>query len=194
MAFRVKVSADAVLALQQLRDRAPSYAGRIVEAQADITKEHYVQNLSGVPFTSETGSHIINKRTGRAVASVQIQYPYGSPYKARLFAAAFTQYASNPERYNYLSILEYGRGPIIPRYTPSALGGNPGGARLAIPGGGHFLVTGQGGFRGATGSYRFVRAIGPMEGKHPLGAAIASSQPEVEAATNEIISEAIAQQ
>lgn len=149
----------------------------VLEAGQNHAKEH----LSGVPFTSSTGTHTINKRTGHGAASVQVQYPYGSPFRGRIFAFASTQYADNPEAYNYLAILEGGRGEIRPRYTSSVLNGNPKQAALTIPGGSNYLIQGQGEFRGMTGNYKFVKYIGPMEGKGWLEAAIDKTSEEVPA-------------
>ncbi len=179
MAFRVSVNVSASNQLgsigQQIEARIPGILKDVLDAIA----HQAVQNLSGVPFQSETGTHTIQKRTGKGAASVQVQYPYGSPYKGRVFASAFTQYGDNSERWDYLSILEFGRGEIRPKYTSSAKSGS-GRARLAIPGGSVQLVQGQGGFRGVTGRYRFVKSIPPMEGKYWMAAAAEAAKPEIQ--------------
>lgn len=159
--------------------------GQVVEPilrdATNLVKQYAVQNLSGVPFASETGTHIINKRTGRGAASIQVQLPYGSPYKARLFAYAATQqYGGNPETYNYLKILETGRGEVKPKYTPSMKAGRNDRARIVIPGGSHELVFGVNGFRGATGRYRFLKSLPPMEGKYWLKSAKQQAEPEMQ--------------
>jgi hypothetical protein len=166
-------------------------AQQIVADSADLIAEYGKQNLSGVPFTSKTGTHTIQKRTGRGAASVTAQYPYGSPFKARVFANAFTRYADNPDEINYLAVLEYGRGEIRPKYTPSAARGDFARARLTIPGGPHGLVNGQGGFRGVSGRYSFVKTIPPMAGKFWMEAAATAAGPEIEAQANTLIDETL---
>lgn len=184
MAYRVNVRAiagDAVLRqLQQFRAEMPEFLGGLVRDSVDEIQKQAVQNLSGVPFESRTGTHTIHKRTGKAAASVQYQYPYGSPFRARLFASAKTRYADNPEEYDYLSILEYGRGEIKPKYTPSMRNGMPQRAALTIPGGSMQFSQGQHGFRGVSGRYRFVKRIPPMEGKYWMESAVQTVAPDLE--------------
>ena len=188
MAFRVwlKLDTGAAQRLRAMKDGAGELGQQIVADAADITKEYTVQNLSGVPFTSQTGTHIINKRTGRGAASVQVQHPYGSPFRARLFASAMSSYADNPP-VNYLYILEHGRGEVRPKYTPAMQEGRSSAARLVIPGGQHYLVSGQNGFRGQSGYYRFVRRLPPMEGKHWMQAAAQAATPEIQSHSNELV-------
>jgi len=183
MAYRVTFNIDdqAIARLRDLKSRAAAVVAPIVSESLDVVKEYMVQNLSGVPFTSKTGTWTINKRTGRGAAAVQVQYPYGSPFRGRIFASVMTSYGGNPESYNYLDILERGRGEIVPKYTPSMQSGNPQNARLTIPGGSHNLVFGQSGFRGISGRYRFVKRIPPMEGRYWAEAAVASAQDDVQA-------------
>lgn len=164
---------------QNVRQRIDAAIAPIMRDALESIANHAKQNLSGVPFTSKTGTHVINKRSGKGAASVQVQYPYGSPYKGRVFASALSQYPGNPESVNYLAVLEYGRGEIRPKYTPSMKNGRPGAARLTIPGGPFNLVSGQSGFRGQTGRYRFIKSIPPMEGKYWLEAAAKSAQKEL---------------
>jgi hypothetical protein len=161
----------------------------ILRDGSNLIKQYAVQNLSGVPFQSRTGSHTINKRSGRGAASVQVQYPYNSPYQSRIWADARTRYANNPEEYNYLKVLEEGRGEIRPKYTSTARRGFVSRAALTIPGGPYNLVSGQNGFRGATGNYRFVRSIKPMAGKYWLEAAMAKAQPEIEEMATQYIAD-----
>jgi len=152
-----------------------------------LVEHQAVQNLSGVPFQSKTGSHTIEKRTGKAAASVRAQVPYGAPNRGRIFASAKSQYPGNPD-VDYLQILEYGRGEIRPKYTPSMLAGRSDRARLAIPSpGGRMLVSGSGGFRGRTGEYRMVRRIPPMEGKYWMEAAAQAATPEIEELARSLI-------
>lgn len=188
--YRVKLNIDPnqIAALRSLKTNLPGAAGEIVRDAATVLQHHYVQNLSGVPFESQTGPQIIRKQTGKSAASVQVQAPYGSPYSARVYASSPTAYPGNPERYNILKILETGRGEIIPKYTKGAREG--GRAALTIPSsGGQFLAQGQGGFRGMSGNYRFVRYIRPMVGKYPLQAAISTAKPEIEEVIRDGLSE-----
>lgn len=187
MAYRIRlnISDRSLDRLRQAHGAVDQVFGPLVRDSLDLAKEYAAQNLSGVPFTSRTGTHTINKRTGKGVASLQVQAPYGSPFKGRLFASAKTRYANNPETYDYLAILEYGRGEIRPKYTPAARAGMQGRARLTIPGGGQQLVSGQNGFRGASGRYRFVGRIPPMEGKFWMAAAAESAGPDIAALANQ---------
>jgi hypothetical protein len=180
-------------ALSRFKGAVPQLAQQIVKDSADLLVEYGKQNLSGVPFSSQTGTHTIQKRTGRGAASVQSQYPYGSPFRARVFASALTRYADNPEEWNYLAILEYGRGEIRPKYTPSAARGDFARSRLAIPGGPHQLVNGAGGFRGMSGRYSFVKTIPPMEGKFWMAAAATAAGPELEENANQLTLDALQQ-
>jgi hypothetical protein len=179
--YRVKLNIDPaqITALTRIKQGLGSAGTEIVRDAATVLQHHYVQNLSGVPFESKTGPQIIRKQTGKSAASVQVQAPYGSPYSARIYASSPTGYPGNPDRYNILEILETGRGEIIPKYTKGARSG--GRAALTIPSaGGQFLAQGQGGFRGMSGNYRFVKFIGPMTGKYPLQSAIRTAKPEIE--------------
>ncbi len=188
--YRVKLNIDPAQTkgLQNARRNLAGVAGEIVRDAATVLQHHYVQNLSGVPFQSSTGPHIIRKQTGKSAASVQVQAPYGSPYSARVYASSPTGYPGNPERYNILEILETGRGEIIPKYTKGARSG--GRAALTIPSaGGRFLAQGQGGFRGMSGNYRFVKYIRPMTGKRPLEAAVRTATPEIEELIRDGLSE-----
>lgn len=182
MAYRVTITAKTELltSLRHARDGVDSLFGGLVRDGADLLQKQAVQNLSGVPFTSKTGTHTIQKRTGRTAAGVQYQHPYGSPFQARIFTSNMTRYADNPEEWDIAAILEYGRGEIKPKYTPSAKGGNPGRASLVIPGGPHALATGQKGFRGISGRYRFVRSIPPMAGKFWMEAAAETVMPQIQ--------------
>ena len=193
MAYRLSFDfkSDAFARIGRIKGELPRVAGAIVADSADLIAEYGKQNLSGVPFTSKTGTHTIQKRTGRGAASVIAQYPYGSPFRARVFASAKTRYANNPEEHDYLAILEYGRGEIRPKYTPSASRGDFARARLAIPGGPHQLVNGQSGFRGITGRYAFTKNIPPMEGKYWMAAAAQAAAPEIEALANAHIDDAL---
>jgi hypothetical protein len=195
MAYRVELGLNAATAQRfaQAREAADQFFVPLVRDALDILQGYAVQNLSGVPFTSQTGTHVIQKRTGRAAASVQVQAPYGSPYRGRLFASAKTKYADNPETYDYLSILEYGRGEVRPKYTPSAKAGFTSRARLAIPGGPHQLVTGEGGFRGVSGRYRFVKRLPPMAGKYWMQAAAEAAAPDIEDRVNRRVDEFLQQ-
>ena len=191
MAYRVefKIDQSQVRQLQALGQSIDQSVAPIVKDALNLIQQYAVQNLSGVPFSSETGNWTIQKRTGKGAASVQVQYPYGSPFKGRVFASAMTRYADNPEEYNYLAILEYGRGEVKPRYTPSMNGGDPGAARLAIPGGPFQLVGGQNGFRGITGRYRFVKSLKPMTGRRWMQAAVESATPEIPGIISDHLSE-----
>lgn len=195
MAYRVSFNfkTDAIDRLRSVKDALPQVGGAIVRDSADLIAEYAKQNLSGVPFTSRTGTHTIQKGTGRLAASVGTQYPYGSPFRARVFASAKTRYANNPEEYDYAAILEYGRGPITPRYTPSARAGNFARARLTIPGGSHNLVSGQSGFRGITGRYSFAKSIPPMEGKYWMEAAAQTATDEIHQNANDLLNDALQQ-
>ncbi|MBT9316296.1 HK97 gp10 family phage protein [Leptothoe spongobia] len=181
MAYRVQIrpKQEALDLFQSLKEGLPGVLREIVRDAADITAQYAKQNVSGVPFESETGTHTINKRSGQLAASIQYQHPYGSPFRARIFSSAKTRYADNPEEYDYGAILEYGRGEIVPRYTPSAKAGNTGQAKLTIPGGAHQLNSGTGGFRGVSGGYAFVSRIPPMEGKYWMQAAQKAAQPDI---------------
>jgi hypothetical protein len=195
MAYRIDFNfkAGPLEALNQFKGAVPQLAQAIVKDSADLLAEYGKQNLSGVPFTSSTGTHTIQKRSGRGAASVTAQYPYGSPYRARVFASALTRYANNPEEWDYLAILEYGRGEIRPKYTPAAARGDFARARLAIPGGPHQLVNGQGGFRGMSGRYSFMKSIPPMEGKFWMAAAATAAGPDLEQNANDRTDEALKQ-
>lgn len=182
MAYRVTIDLsgiESIQALAALQDQLPAIAARTVESAAERVATYGKQHLSGVPFTSRTGSHVIQKRTGRGAASVESQYPYGSPFTSRVFASAMTRYANNPEEWNYLAVLEYGRGEIRPKYTPSMIAGQPSRARLTIPGGPHQLVNGENNFRGISGRYSFARSIPPMAGKYWFEAAVERAKPEI---------------
>jgi len=182
MAYRVTVDLsgiESIQALAALREQLPAIAARTVEDAAERVATYGKEHLSGVPFTSRTGGHVIQKRTGRGAASVESQYPYGSPFKSRVFASAMTRYANNPEEWNYLAVLEYGRGEIRPKYTPSMIAGQPSRARLTIPGGPHQLVNGENNFRGISGRYSFARSIPPMSGKYWFEAAVERAKPEI---------------
>lgn len=182
MAYRITIDLggiESIQALAALRDQLPAIAARTVENAAERVATYGKEHLSGVPFTSRTGGHAIQKRTGRGAASVESQYPYGSPFKSRVFASAMTRYANNPEEWNYLAVLEYGRGEIRPKYTPSMIAGQPSRARLTIPGGPHQLVNGENNFRGISGRYSFARSIPPMAGKYWFEAAVERAKPEI---------------
>jgi len=182
MAYRVTVDLSNIKsfqALAELKEQLPAIAARTVEDAAERVATYGKEHLSGVPFTSRTGGHAIQKRTGRGAASVESQYPYGSPFKSRVFASAMTRYANNPEEWNYLAVLEYGRGEIRPKYTPSMIAGQPSRARLTIPGGPHQLVNGENNFRGISGRYSFARSIPPMAGKYWFEAAVERAKPEI---------------
>lgn len=195
MAYRIRLNiADATIQrFAKAAGAADQFFVPTVRDALDILKEHAVQNLSGVPFTSRTGTHTIQKRTGKGAASVQVQTPYGSPYRGRLFASAKTKYADNPETYDYLSILEYGRGEVKPKYTPSMRAGFESRARIVIPGGPHQLVNGEGGFRGISGRYRFLKRLPPMAGKYWMAAAAESATPDIEARVNRRVDEFLQQ-
>lgn len=175
---------ESLEALTALKAAVPEIAARTVEGGAERIATYGKEHLSGVPFTSRTGTHVIQKRTGRGAASVEAQYPYGSPYRSRVFASAMTRYANNPEEWNYLAVLEYGRGEIRPKYTPSMMRGQPGRARLTIPGGPHQLVNGENNFRGISGRYSFARTIPPMAGKFWFEAAVDRAKPEIREQVN----------
>lgn len=187
MAFRVDFNLDtaAIAQLREIEQGVERATAAIVEQSARVVKEYAVQNLSGVPFASETGTHTINKRTGKGAAAVQVQYPYGSPFRARIFASAKTRYGGNPEEWDYLSILEFGRGEVRAKYTPAAKAGR--GGALALPGGPHELVSGRDGFRGVTGRYRFVRSLPPMAGKYWMAAAAESAKADIPQVVNEAL-------
>jgi len=180
MAYRAKFSFD-MSALSSFREtgmKIEQIIAPLMQDAVDILHRQAVQNLSGVPFVSRTGTHTIHRRSGRAVASLQPQYPYGSPYKARVSANYKTRYAGNPNEYDILAILETGRGEIKPKYTSSAKAGS-GKARLTIPDGGAALAGGQKGFRGVTGRYAFVKSIPPMAGKYWMESATKTAQPQI---------------
>ena len=193
MAYRLNFDfkTDALSRLSQIKGELPRLAGAIVADSADLIAEYGKQNLSGVPFSSKTGTHTIQKRTGRGAASVVAQYPYGSPFRARVFASAKTRYANNPEEHDYLAILEYGRGEIRPKYTPAAARGDFARARLTIPGGPHQLANGRNGFRGVNGRYAFTKTIPPMEGKYWMAAAATAAAPEIEELANQHVNDAL---
>lgn len=193
MAYRLSFDfkSDAFARIGRIKGELPRVAGAIVADSAERIADYAKQNLSGEPFTSKTGTHTIQKRTGRGAASVIAQYPYGSPFRARVFASAKTRYADNPEVHDYLAILEYGRGEIRPKYTPSASRGDFARARLTIPGGPHALDEGKNGFRGQSGNYRFTKTIPPMEGKYWMAAAAQAAAPEIEALANAHIDDAL---
>lgn len=176
--YRVKFDISTQVNLRELERSLDRVVAPIMEDSLNLLKQYAVQNLSGVPYTYEGASYTIQKRSGMGAASVQIQYPYGSPFKGRVFASAMTRYDGNPEQYNYLGILEFGRGEVKPKYTPAMKAGHPERARLAIPVGPHELISGQRGFRGITGKYRFVKSLPPMEGKHWMAAAAEAAKPE----------------
>lgn len=181
MSYRISFQID-----NSLVERLRSAGGNIDSIIAPIMRDglasiqHYaVQNLSGVPFQSSSGSWSIQKRTGKGAASVQVQYPYGSPFSGRIFADSRAQYPGSPESINYLKVLEFGHGGIEPKYTPSMQNGKPGRARLTLPGGNIPLVNGQGGFRGVTGRYRFVKRIKPLVGRRWMEAAAHNAKQEL---------------
>lgn len=178
MAYRVKVNLKSnPEALRRIRSRFSEATPKIIRRSLDAIQQQAIENVSGVPYTDpQTGQmRQIEKRTGKLAASIRTQFPYGSPYRGRIYARAMTRYANNPEEYNYAAILEYGRGEIKPKYTPSMQRGDVRKAALTIPGGGQYLISGQNGFRGRSGNYRFVKRIPPMEGKHWMGAAVEMS-------------------
>ena len=183
MAYRLPVnlgiSTTSLERIAQAEQAVDQFFVPLIADSLHLVKEQAVQNLSGVPFTSETGTHTIQKRTGRGAASVQVQAPYGSPFRGRLFASAKTRYGNNPE-YDYLAILEYGHDGIKPKYTPTARRGFVSKARLTIPGGDHQLVHGENGFRGITGRYTFVREIPPMAGKYWMKSALETSTDKIQ--------------
>lgn len=191
MAYRVRltIAPETLELFRQAQGSADSFFVPVVRESLELLKEYAVQNLSGVPFESATGTHTIHKRTGKGAGSVQVQVPYGSPYRGRLYASAKTRYAGNPETHDYLAILEYGRGEIRPKYTHSMQNGATHRAALTIPGGPHQLVAGQGGFRGASGRYRFVKRIPPMEGKQWMAAAARAAAPEIESRVSRRVDE-----
>jgi hypothetical protein len=195
MAYRVDFNfkTTALDALSQVKGAVPQLAQAIVKDSADLIAAYGKQHLSGVPFTSATGTHTIQKRSGRGAASVSTQYPYGSPYRSRVFASAMVRYSNNPNEVDYLAVLEYGRGEIKPRYTPSAARGDFARARLTIPGGPHQLVNGQSGFRGMSGRYSFMKTIPPMAGKFWMAAAAERAAPEIEDRANQATMEALKQ-
>lgn len=171
--YRVRLNIDPnqISKLRGVQQRLSTEVGEIVRDAATVLQHHAVQNLSGVPFEGTYKTEIIKKQTGKSAASIQVQAPYSSPYSARVFGSNMTGYPGNDERYNILSILEYGRGEIRPKK----------GQALAIPSaGGQFLRQGENGFRGMSGNYRFVRYIPPMPGKGWMRAAIESAKPEIE--------------
>lgn len=187
MAFRLQINleTEVVKELRSLGYSVDQIVAPILSTTLSAIKHQAVQNLSGVSFTSKTGTHTINKRTGRAAASVQVEYPLGSPYKGRVYSSVMTQYPGNPEVYNYPAVLEYGRGEVRPKYTPSMRNGKPGRAALAIPGGPYELVSGRYGFRGQTGKYRFVKSLPPMEGKYWLESAVETASQDIPDIVNE---------
>lgn len=193
MGYRLKfgVDAGAIAKLRQASARLEQIVPPLLSDAIGILQYEAVQNLSGVPFQSRTGTHTINKRSGRGAASIQTQYPYGSPYKARLFAGYMTRYANNPEQWNILAILEYGRGEVRPKYTPSAKRGMMSRAALTISGGTHELVSGQKGFRGTTGRYVFAKSLPPMQGKYWMQAAVKTATPKIQTMINKEIGKAL---
>jgi hypothetical protein len=191
MGYRVQFDfgQGAIAALRQAGASIDSLVAPIMQDAVNILHHEAVQNLSGVTFQSKTGTHTINKRSGRGAASVQPQYPYGSPFKARIFADYQTRYANNPESYNILKILEEGHGGIKPKYTPAMNRGMVSQARLTVPGGRFQLVSGQTGFRGMTGRYSFVREIPPMQGRYWMDAAAKTAEPKIKAMVAQRIKE-----
>lgn len=180
--FKVSVSTAVINRLQEDREGLVNFVGPVVEDALNITQQWAVRNLSGVSFSSKTGNWAIQKRSGMSSASVQVQYPFGKPYAGRVYAYRGTRYDGNPEEYNVLKILEEGRGEVLPKYTPSARGGFVSRASLVIPveNGGRYLVSGQNGFRGVTGNYRFVKRLPPMQGRYWMQAAATSAEPEIQ--------------
>jgi hypothetical protein len=143
----------------------------------EVLHKQAIAHLSGTPFTSKTGTWRINA-SQKSIDGVKLEHPYRSPYRGRVTAAAYSEYPGN-QPVNYLAILEYGRGEIRPKYTPSARNGFQSKARLTIPGGNRYLSSGSKGFRGVSGNYSFAKRIGPMDGRYWLEAAIAKSREEI---------------
>lgn len=195
MAYRIQVNfkTSTPEAFSKLRSRLSDITPNVMRQSLDAIQQRAVENVSGVPYRDPiTGkTRTIEKRTGKLASSIRTQFPYGSPYRGRIFARAMTRYANNPEEYNYAAILEHGRGEIKPKYTPAMQRGQSSQARLTIPGGGQYLVSGQNGFRGRSGQYRFVKCIPPMEGKHWLAAAVEDTREEVEAIARKAVEKAI---
>lgn len=187
--IQVSLSSDTQERLRRVETSLTDLYATLIPAVLEVTKQQAVAHLSGVPFTSETGTHVINKRTGKGAASVQTVYPYRSVHRGVVFASAMTRYANNPEEYNYLAILEYGRGPIRPKHTASVLAGKPNRARLTIPGGPYTLVHGVKGFRGKTGFYRFTKEIPAMEGKYWMRGALEAVRPKLDAIANKVVND-----
>ncbi|MBT9160459.1 MAG: hypothetical protein DDT26_01745 [Dehalococcoidia bacterium] len=179
--LELKLKGETIEKIARTHDGGEKLMAKIIPEALAVIEKKAKENLSGIPFSSKTGNHTIQKRTGRLVESVGTQYPYENPYKGRVFASAKTRYAFNPEEHDYAAILEFGRGEIKPKYTPSMMAGKYRSAALTIPGGGAQLTTGLNGFRGASGSYRFVKRIPPMEGKFWMESALQSTAEEVAA-------------
>jgi len=175
---------DAGIKVQQIIDP-------LVGDALDLVQEYAKEHLSGIPFTHDGESHTIQKRSGKGAASVQTQYPYGGPYRGRIYASAYSTYPGH-DPVDYLSVLEYGRGEIRPKSTPSMVNGQPGKARLTVPAaGGTFLAHGASGFRGASGNYRFVSRIPPMKGKGWMAAAADKALPEIQEMASKRVGEAL---
>ncbi|MCD8487886.1 MAG: hypothetical protein LRZ84_14410 [Desertifilum sp.] len=174
-------------------DRLREILPEIIRDSLSVIAGNAKDNLSGYPFSSPTGNHVIHKRTGKGASAVQFEYPYRSPYSGRIFASANTRYADNPEEYDYLRILEFGHNGIKPRYTFSAKSSKYEKARLTIPGGNHLLINGVNGFRGVTGRYKFVTEVPPMQGKYWFRSAVQKSVPEIEQLIKEKVKECLSQ-
>lgn len=192
MVYRLKIGLPPELsnAPKAVGDAVVQVVPTIMKDALEMLEHRAKENLSGIPFQSPTGIQSIQKRTGKAAASIQSQFPYGSPYRGRLFGSALSQYPGN-EAVDYLAVLEYGRGEIRPKYTPSMQGGKAGRARLTIPGGPTALVQGQQGFRGISGMYYFVSRIPAKEGMYPIQSAAQASQPEITAMAKEVVTQAL---
>jgi hypothetical protein len=183
MAYRYAINLKSgQFGLGQVKELIPEIARTAIQDASDLITTYGKEHLSGVPFSSRTGGHVIQKRTGRGAASVQAEYPYGSPFRSRIYASAMTRYADNPEEWNYLAILETGRGEVRPKYTPSAKAGYASKARLTIPGGNHQLVNGENGLRGISGRYFFAKTLPPMAGKYWFESAVNRADPEIQQA------------
>ena len=195
MAYQIKVNLakSNPESFQQIRSNLSEIVPKILRRSLDAVQQQAVENVSGVPYTDPVSGQTrqIEKRSGKLAASIRTQFPYGSPYQGRIFARAMTRYANNPEEWNYAAILEYGRGEIKPKYTPSMQKGNVKSAALTVPSGGQYLISGQNGFRGRSGNYRFVKRIPPMEGKHWMAAAVDMSQDDLRAIAKEEINKVI---
>lgn len=175
MAFRIQFQSSVRVNLQQIRQAVDRVVPDLVRESLETVRQQAARHLSGSPFTSRTGSHTI-RGNGDAVQS---QYPNGTPNQGRVFTSRIVQYPGNPERYDVLKVLEFGHGEIRPKYTPSMRAGRPDRARLAIPDGPNELTTGQFGFRGVTGRYKFVKSIPAKEGKYWMESAAIAARPRV---------------